>query len=451
MSPRPRILYVDDDLDQLRLFRLSQHGEFEVEVASSGEQAVQVISSSPSFAVVVSDMRMPRMNGAQLLGLVREISPNTVRVLLTGDADLNSAMEAVNEGYVFRYLIKPCSREHMREVLKAAVNEHVEQQARDGLERKLQRAIPADGPDESALTDPRPGEVVAGRYRVQEMIGSGSSGSIYHCHDQVLMQEVALKLFPANLSDGRQERIRREIVLSRKLVHPRIIHAYDIGAHHGRPFITMELLVGHDLSSEIRGQGLDVTRALRLLTEACEGVAHAHRMGVLHRDIKPENLFVAADDHLRIMDFGLAKHTATPQVTNPRAVAGTIHYMSPEQFDSFADVDTSTDIYALGAVAYELLTGRAPFEYEGFAEMRNAHQNEPPVPPSQRRPGLPQALDTVVLRALAKTPSERYPDAEAFAAALQVATEQDAPTAKATGAQVADFDVTSEAKAAGHR
>lgn len=418
MAKRARILYVDDDPDLLRLFRLSLGTDFDIDGASSGEQALAQLKDHPDYAVVVSDMRMPNMNGAELLGQVRQMQPDTIRVLLTGDADLDSAMRAVNEGYVYRYLTKPCPRDQMLEMLHHAVQEHHRQLAR--TRPAQESALNPEGSGRTAVhhRDLVAGDIVAGRYEVLNRLGSGGSAKVYRCFDSVLEQLVALKLFPANMSRCREERIRREIVLARSLNHPNIIRSYDIGVDAGRPFITMELLTGHDLAQELTPGGLPIPRAVDYLLQACAGLQYAHCQSVIHRDIKPENLFIANDGSLRIMDFGLAKQTTASPLTTPDAMAGTMHYMSPEQIDDLSSVTAATDIYALGAVGYELLTGQAPFDYDNLPELVRAQKYECAVPPADVRPDIAPHVSDAIMRALAKSAADRFENCAAMAEAL---------------------------------
>ncbi|MDD9943734.1 MAG: protein kinase [Myxococcales bacterium] len=427
MANRANILYVDDDRDQLRMLQLSLRDEFEVDIAESGSQAVQMVAAKPDYAVVVSDMRMPRMNGAQFLGLVRELAPRAVRILLTGDADLDSAMAAVNEAYVFRYLTKPCPRAQLRQALQDAVGEYARQRAQGGLGSALQASgfsdqQPDPGP---AVTDARLethqllGTSIAGRYRLEEALGVGGTAAVFRCHDQILEHDVALKLFPANLDAPAQQRVRRELLLARRLAHPNIVRTYDLGVDNGRAFITMEWLQGHDLRHELTAGAMEVRRAIALLTQVCRGLQHAHSHAVTHRDIKPENLFVEQRDTVRIMDFGLATAARSEATEHTNSLTGTAAYMSPEQIQHAGLVTPATDIYAVGAVAYELLTGEPPFDHPDVMAVIAGHIARQPKAPSSLRREVPEPLDRVVLTALAKQPEDRFPDCATMADALE--------------------------------
>ena len=414
---RPRILYVDDDPDQLQLVTLQLRSEFDVHVASSAEQALEVLGSQGTFAAVLSDMRMPQVNGAQLLSRVRELCPHTVRLLLTGDADLESAIAAVNDARAFRYLIKPCPRAELLAAVREAAAEHRRETERDGLGRRLELACHGGEFDPGTPVELYVGMLIAGRYRIEAVLGAGSTAAVFRCVDLILDSQVALKLFPRELDDESQERVRRELLLTRQLAHPNVVHSYDIGVHEGCLFITMELLRGQDLGDLIEYGPLPLERAIDYLVQACAGLSHAHALGVIHRDVKPENLFVDDQGVVHVMDLGLAKDRRSSSFGEQWALAGTLAYMSPEQIQDFGSVTHLTDVYAMGVVAYELLTGELPFDHDDPGELIRMHLRAPPRPPSEVAP-VPRALDAVVLRALQKRPCDRFQSCHALGRAL---------------------------------
>lgn len=260
----------------------------------------------------------------------------------------------------------------------------------------------------------KPGVLIADRYRIDESIGSGGMATVYRATDVELEETIALKLFrSAGQSEDGLARFRREMKLSRRLSHPNIVHIYEFGIWHGLHFITMELLKGQDLAqlAEKRPQGrVGHAEVVGLMIQACEGLATAHAEGVVHRDVKPQNFFVQADGLLKVMDFGIAKaqSSATISVTGVRL--GTPRYMSPEQIEGGRDVGHSADLYSLGVVMYELLTGLPPFCGETLVRLLLAHISETPRPPRELVPDLPLPVEKVVLRLLAKKPEHRYAD-----------------------------------------
>jgi serine/threonine-protein kinase len=260
----------------------------------------------------------------------------------------------------------------------------------------------------------KPGVLIADRYRIDESIGSGGMATVYRATDVELEETIALKLFrSAGQSEDGLARFRREMKLSRRLSHPNIVHIYEFGIWHGLHFITMELLKGQDLAqlAEKRPQGrVGHAEVVGWMIQACEGLATAHAEGVVHRDVKPQNFFVQADGLLKVMDFGIAKaqSSATISVTGVRL--GTPRYMSPEQIEGGRDVGHPADLYSLGVVMYELLTGLPPFRGETLVRLLLAHISETPRPPRELVPDLPLPVEKVVLRLLAKKPEHRYAD-----------------------------------------
>jgi len=290
------------------------------------------------------------------------------------------------------------------------------------------RPVPAAGPDSPfVVTDSmrrlKPGAVIAGRYRIEEPIGTGGMATVYRATDTELEETVALKLFrSAGQSEDGLARFRREMKLSRRLNHPNIVHIYEFGTWHGLHFITMELLEGLDLAdlAERKPRGrVPHDEVVRLMIQACEGLAFAHAEGVVHRDVKPQNFFVQDDGVLKVMDFGIAKaqSSATISVTGVRL--GTPRYMSPEQIEGGKHVGPSADLYGLGVVMYELITGIPPFSGETLVKLLLAHISEPPKPPRELVSDLPMDVEKVVLRLLAKSPEHRYADCAETKAALE--------------------------------
>jgi serine/threonine-protein kinase len=197
-------------------------------------------------------------------------------------------------------------------------------------------------------------------------------------------------------------------------VHPNIIRLYDIGLHAAHRYISMELLRGESLKERMR-RPMPFPQAVDYLVQACRGLQAAHDAGVIHRDVKPDNFFVTDRGVLKVMDFGIAKHHATPGVTVAGSIAGTPQYMSPEQIGNFSSVTHATDLYALGVCAYEMFTGAPPFTHAELVPLLMMHVNESPEPPRKKNPAVSEDLERVILRLLAKDPSRRYPSCTALA------------------------------------
>jgi hypothetical protein len=277
---------------------------------------------------------------------------------------------------------------------------------------------------------PMIGTVLGDRYRILSQLGSGGMGEVYLAEHINLGRREAIKILKPQLAENRQlvARFRREARAANRVQHPNIVGVYDFGQlPDGRFFLAMEYADGKDLATHIAESGpMPVTRALSILAQLVEGVAHAHRSGVVHRDLKPENLvLVERRDQpplLKIFDFGIAKIISPDHVsaklTNTGEIFGTIEYMAPEQLVGAPDIDPRCDLYAVGCIAFELLVGQPPFSGKPM-QVVSAHLNKTPDAPSQRRPGIPAELDELVLRCLRKDAAARFQTADDLLAALR--------------------------------
>ena len=252
------------------------------------------------------------------------------------------------------------------------------------------------------------GATVAARYKLEAQIGKGGMAAVFRAYDLELEEQIALKVFNVqHTSEVLVARFKQELKMSRQLIHPNIIRLYDIGMHQGYRYISMELLTGQSLKDRMT-QKLDLRTALGFLVQACHGLQAAHDAGVVHRDVKPDNFFVTADGVLKAMDFGIAKQHAAPGVTVAGSIAGTPMYMSPEQISNFSTVSHLTDLYALGICAYEMFTGRVPFNHAELVPLLMMHVNDQPVPLRKYNAALPPALEAAVLKLLQKNPALRF-------------------------------------------
>jgi eukaryotic-like serine/threonine-protein kinase len=273
------------------------------------------------------------------------------------------------------------------------------------------------------------GEIIAGKYRVGRVLGQGGMGVVVAATHLQLDQEVALKfLLPEALKQPEVvARFTREARAAAKIQSEHVARVLDVGElASGEPYMVMEYLDGEDLDQALRRRGsLPVAEAVGYLLEGCEAVAEAHALGIIHRDLKPANLYLArrpgGTPTVKVLDFGISKSPAgagDPGLTQTSAMFGSPPYMSPEQVRSTRSADARSDIWSLGAVLYELLTGQRPFEGESAPVVFVAILHKDPVPPSELRPDLPRLLDMAVMRCLQKDPALRFPDVAAFAAAV---------------------------------
>ena len=271
-------------------------------------------------------------------------------------------------------------------------------------------SVPAPG--DSVPTSLEPGMVIAERFKLNAQIGQGGMATVFSATDLELEEEVALKAFSGQLIttewlEEAVQRFRQELKLCRKLRHPNIIQVYDIGIHAGHRYFTMELLRGTSLD-KLLGKPLEVARAVDYLRQACAGLHAAHERGVVHRDVKPENIFVTDQGLIKIMDFGIAKSSYQTGTTTLGTLAGTPEYMAPEQIDDFSGAGPAADQYSLGIVGYYMLTGRVPFQHEQMLGLLMMHLRQNPRPLRDINPSLPEALESVILRMLAKAPQDRF-------------------------------------------
>jgi serine/threonine protein kinase len=264
----------------------------------------------------------------------------------------------------------------------------------------------------SAAAQPQVESIAGGRYRVRRILGEGSSKVVYLAHDERLDRDVAVALFRVEgLDDAGRARVLREArAMGRLGDHPHIVGIYDIGeAEQGRPYIVSQYVPGGSLSDLLRrapGHRLPVSDTIRIAEQLCRGIEYAHSLGIVHRDIKPANVFLAGDGTPLLGDFGLAIAPDQSRITSHGMMVGTAAYMSPEQALGRV-LEPRSDLYSLGALIYELLTGRPPFIGDDLMAIVSQHVNAAPEAPSKHTPGISPALDALVLKLLAKTPAER--------------------------------------------
>ncbi|MGW2252131.1 protein kinase domain-containing protein [Kitasatospora sp. NPDC001660] len=259
------------------------------------------------------------------------------------------------------------------------------------------------------------GRALNGRYELVEILGVGGMATVWRGVDRVLGRQVAVKVLNGGLADDPRfaERFSREAQHAAMLVHPRIVMVFDSGMDQGSPYIVMELVHGRSLAEVLAQQPqLPVERAVGIAAAVCEALAVAHAAGLVHRDIKPGNIMITDDGGVKVVDFGIARAGSSNNLTQTAMVLGTAAYLSPEQATA-SELDGRTDLYAVGCVLSEMLTGETPFTAETPVAIAFKHVSEQPPAPSARRPGLPPALDAAVLRLLAKNPAERPADASA--------------------------------------
>jgi len=277
------------------------------------------------------------------------------------------------------------------------------------------------------------GSVVDGRYRVLHRLGSGGMADVWLAEDGHLQRQVALKVLHKRFAQDREfvERFRREAEAAAGLQHPNVVAVYDRGEFEGTYYIAMQYVEGATLKQLI-DRGLSPEEAVPLIRQVLEAARFAHKRGIVHRDLKPQNVIVDADGQAVVTDFGIAR-AGISEITQTGSVMGTPHYLSPEQAQGL-DVTAVSDLYSIGVILYEALTGRVPFEAESAVAVAMKQVSQVPQRPSSINPEVSPALDAVVMRALEKDPGQRFQSADAFIAALDAALKEPVPAGTNTAA-----------------
>ncbi|HET8566555.1 MAG TPA: protein kinase [Solirubrobacterales bacterium] len=272
---------------------------------------------------------------------------------------------------------------------------------------------------------------LSGRYETGEKLGTGGMSNVYKATDRILERTVAVKILAEHLSDDERfvARFKREALAVAKLIHPNIVQVYDTGVDEGRHYIVMEYVEGRSGAQILQRHGpVEPETAAEIGVQACAGLDYAHRRGIIHRDVKPGNLMIVGgpvgggEMIVKLTDFGIARAIEQTRITQVGSVVGTAAYLAPEQVRG-EEATPATDVYALGVVLYQFLTGRLPYEGSSLAELAVRQQNEKPLPPSTYNSDVPETLGAAVLRALEGDVNRRYASADELATGLRLGLE----------------------------
>ena len=274
---------------------------------------------------------------------------------------------------------------------------------------------------ETSTEELKRGSVFAGRYEIIEELGKGGMGKVYRVEDKKIKEEVALKLIKTEIASDKKtiERFSNELKMARKIVHKNVGRMYDINEEKGNHFITMEYVSGQDLKGMIRqSRQLTTGTSISIAKQICDGLTEAHKIGIVHRDLKPSNIMIDKEGNAHILDFGIARSLKEKGITGSGVMIGTPEYMSPEQVEG-KEVDQVSDIYSLGIILYEMLTGRVPFEGDSPFTIGIKHKSEIPGPPIKINPRISDDLNRLILKCLEKDKEKRYQSAAEVRAELE--------------------------------
>ncbi|MBN1268610.1 MAG: protein kinase [Kiritimatiellae bacterium] len=425
------ILAVDDEEQVLQLLtRQLRDLPYSIIPTSSAAEALHILKTR-EIAVLLCDLNMPHIDGNVVLSAAREHNPNIVSIVITGGADANATIRAINEGGIWKYLTKPWSREELAALVKDGVARYamlcLQQSQLTRLAKVITKELPPlkagaprtppPAPASRKYPPPKAPEPVPGeerltdRYRLCEVIGEGGMGTVYRADDLLLGMPVAIKLLNTEFTrnPAAVATLKEEARIAMQLSHRHIVRLHNLQQAGDRYFLVMEHVDGRNFHEILARHGTLPLTTVRQVVQVCsEALSYAHRHHVLHRDLKPANLLLSRDGVLKVIDFGVAcLVNAQEEADN---VLGTPAYMSPERICG-RTLDHRTDIYSLGIIVYELLTGHTPFP----PEATDLHVF---VEGPAGLPDLPPEVEPVVRRAVAARRSERWESVEAFARAL---------------------------------
>ncbi len=426
-APNYTILVVDDNQDNRDLIRRRlERAGYEVAVAEDGQQGLDRVadSSAKPIDLVILDVMMPGISGIEVLSTLRKTySTSQLPVIMATAKDQSEdVVEALDHGandYVTKPLDFPVILARVQAQLRAKSSAEKDIAEQSGIMHVGELDV---------------GSVLVGKYRLEEVLGSGNFGKVFRATHLGFQQPVAVKVLQTSVDDSSEalERFRQEGMSAFRLQHPGVVSVHDFQTlASGQAFLVMELLEGRSLDVELQLRGrLPPARCVEIIQAVCAALTEAHSLGIIHRDIKPANIFLQQTrrgEVVKILDFGIAKLVGDAAVeknlTLDEAVLGTPAYLAPERL-SGEDYDGRADVYALGVVIYQMLTGRTPFRSEGKEAIAVAmmHIIRDPEPLSDHLPDISPALEGAVMKALSKNPRQR-PEAEELSRLLTEAVE----------------------------
>ena len=394
-----KILIVDDEEFVLDFLKdaLEEKNYF-IDVASACDEAVEKMKTTP-YDLILSDINLPEMSGNDLLDLCKDEFKDTEVMLITGDPDLEGAVKAVKQG-AFDYLSKPITPERLYERVDAALN-HAKSKP------KLKTSGELDSPHHG--------------YSVVRTLGAGNMGVV------LLVKKnnhyYAMKILRRENYDPQHhlkvQRFIREAEILSQINHPNVIKIFEYGVSEDEeiPYIVMEFIPGRPLNHHMRSNNFTNNQIIYIIRQLAEALAIVHEFGILHRDVKPGNIILTDDLKLKLTDFGIAR-IENSELTITREILGSPAYMAPESFENSIRSDNRSDIFSMGVISYELLTGVKPFHGETIGEMMNAIKFQRPIEPLKINNSFPPYLQDILAKMLAKKTDERFSSAREVIKAL---------------------------------
>jgi serine/threonine protein kinase/DNA-binding NarL/FixJ family response regulator/Tfp pilus assembly protein PilF len=403
-----KVLIIEDDKIWLETLTASLEAEnFKVISASDGLEGFN-LASQEKVDLILLDFMLPSLSGLEICRRLRAKGVATPIIMLTGEKKEEVDKILGLELGADDYLIKPFGMKELVARINAVLR-------RSGPQiPEAMKPFPRTDTLHWPLNELTRGTTFAGRFEVIEELGEGGMGKVYKVIDIRIKETVALKLLRPEIAADQKiiERFRNELKFARKISQRNVCRMYDLNEEQGAHYITMEYVPGEDLKSMIKMTGhLSVGKAVVIAKQVCEGLAEAHKLGVVHRDIKPQNIMIDREGSARIMDFGIARSIKAEGVTEAGAMIGTPEYMSPEQVEG-KEIDPRSDIYSLGVTLYEMVTGRLPFKGESPLGTALKHKTEEPPDPKILNPQIPEDFSRIILKCLEKNKEKRYQSAE---------------------------------------
>jgi CheY-like chemotaxis protein len=418
------LLIVADEVDLLETLQHQFDRQYRVFAARSGAEAIELLGKH-DIHLILADQRMPGMSGVVLMSHAARLQPMAVRIMLTGYAEIQTALELFNEGRIFRFTLKPWDSTELEATLRQAAHQYDIVAERNQLHAEVQSL--KLGPKSSTISLSS-GDVI-GNYRLLEKLGEGGMGAVYKATHLLLNCVFAVKVLkPDSVREPEAvARFLREMKNVGLLDHPKLVRASDAGEIDGVHFLAMEFIDGLNLSDLVLRFGkFGIADSCEIIRQAATGIHNAHEAGLVHRDIKPSNLMLTRSGCTKVLDFGLARlyegSTTVTELTGSDQLVGTVGYMAPEQAFAKYAVSFRTDMYGLGCTFFKLLTGRTPFSgssYDTPLRILLAHAQEQATPIRQLRSEIPLELATIIDSLLAKNPAERFGTAAELAAVLE--------------------------------